>query len=123
MLVWKDNFAICSGSINIKMVSWQLFPVEVETTAGTEVPDLTSQVAAKARDVGVSRGYGHDRRLGDGIGLPVRAAFLQPSLSIPCDRGRLPSGAWQQRVPPDLADRPRLRRMRGQVLAFQAADG
>ncbi|MFZ0052651.1 MAG: secondary thiamine-phosphate synthase enzyme YjbQ [Desulfobaccales bacterium] len=38
------------------MFSLQSFSIEAETTAGTDVLDLTPQVAAKVRDAGVSAG-------------------------------------------------------------------
>ena len=145
------------------MFSLQWFSIEAETTAGTDVLDLTPQVAAKVRDAGVSAGlltlfisgstaalttieyesgavqdlkaaierlfpqdldYGHDRRWGDGNGYAhVRAAFLKPSLSIPIDQGRLQLGTWQQIVLLDFDNRPRQRRIRGQVLGLQPATG
>jgi len=141
----------------------QSFSIEMETTAGTDVLDLTPQVAAKVRDAGVGAGlltlfisgstaalttieyesgavqdlkaaierlfpkdldYGHDRRWGDGNGYAhVRAAFLKPSLSIPIDQGRLQLGTWQQIVLLDFDNRPRQRRIRGQVLGLQPATG
>jgi secondary thiamine-phosphate synthase enzyme len=68
--------------------------------------------------------YGHDRRWGDGNGYAhVRAAFLKPSLSIPIDQGRLQLGTWQQIVLLDFDNRPRQRRIRGQVLGLQPATG
>lgn len=145
------------------MFSLQWFIIEAETTAGTDVLDLTPQVAAKVRDAGVSAGlltlfisgstaalttieyesgavqdlkaaierlfpqdldYRHDRRWGDGNGYAhVRAAFLKPSLSIPIDQGRLQLGTWQQIVLLDFDNRPRQRRIRGQVLGLQPATG
>jgi secondary thiamine-phosphate synthase enzyme len=145
------------------MISWQSFSIEAETTAGTDVLDLTPQVVEKLRGTGVTEGlltlfiagstaalttieyesgavhdlkaaierlfppdleYRHDRRWGDGNGYAhVRAAFLKPSLSIPIDRGRLQLGAWQQIVLLDFDNRPRQRRIQGQVLGFQPANG
>ena len=68
--------------------------------------------------------YAHDRRWGDGNGYAhVRAAFLKPSLSIPIDQGRLQLGTWQQIVLLDFDNRPRQRRIRGQVLGFTPANG
>ncbi len=145
------------------MFSWQSFSLEVKTTAGTDILDLTPQVAAKVRGAGVDAGlltlfipgstaalttieyesgavrdlkaaierlfpsdldYAHDRRWGDGNGYAhVRAAFLKPSLSIPIDHGRLQLGTWQQIVLLDFDNRPRQRRIRGQVLGFQPVNG
>ncbi len=55
--------------------------------------------------------------------LQYRAAFLKPSLSIPIDQGRLQLGIWQQIVLLDFDNRPRQRRIRGQVLGLQPATG
>jgi secondary thiamine-phosphate synthase enzyme len=61
--------------------------------------------------------YEHDRRWGDGNGYAhVRAAFLKPSLSIPVEDGKLLLGTWQQIVLVDFDNRPRSRRLRGQVM-------
>jgi secondary thiamine-phosphate synthase enzyme len=149
--------------LTYKMLSLQSFSIEVETTAGTDILDLTPQVAEKVRGAGVSAGlltlfiagstaalttieyesgavhdlksaierlfprdlpYEHDRRWGDGNGYAhVRAAFLKPSLSIPIDRGGLLLGTWQQIVLLDFDNRPRQRRIHGQVLGFQPANG
>ena len=38
------------------MFSWQSFSLEVKTTAGTDILDLTPQVVAKVRGTGVSEG-------------------------------------------------------------------
>ena len=144
------------------MFAVQSFSLEVETTAGTDILDLTSQVAEKVRSTGVDTGlltlfisgstaalttieyesgavqdlkaaierllpqnldYAHDRRWGDGNGYAhVRAAFLKPALSIPIDQGRLHLGTWQQIVLLDFDNRPRQRRIRGQVLGFMSAN-
>ncbi len=145
------------------MLSLETFDLEVKTTAGTDILDLTEAVAAEVQGAGVSAGlltlfipgstaalttieyesgavhdlraaierlfpqnldYAHDRRWGDGNGYAhVRAAFLKPSLSIPIDHGRLQLGTWQQIVLLDFDNRPRQRRIRGQVLGFQPANG
>ena len=61
--------------------------------------------------------YEHDRRWGDGNGYAhVRAAFLKPCLSIPLADGRLGLGTWQQIVLLDFDNRPRRRRILGQVM-------
>jgi secondary thiamine-phosphate synthase enzyme len=141
----------------------ETFDLEVKTTAGTDILDLTVPVQEQVQQTGVSAGlltlfiagstaalttieyesgvvndlraamerlfpsnlpYEHDRRWGDGNGYAhVRAAFLKPSLSIPIDQGRLQLGTWQQIVLLDFDNRPRQRRIRGQVLGFQPADG
>jgi secondary thiamine-phosphate synthase enzyme len=68
--------------------------------------------------------YEHDRRWGDGNGYShVRAAFLKPSLSIPIAGGRLRLGTWQQIVLLDFDNRPRQRRILGQVMGTRPADG
>ncbi len=145
------------------MFSFETFNLEVRTTAGTDIVDLTSQVAEKVQSTGMAAGlltlfipgstaalttieyesgavhdlraaierlfpqnldYAHDRRWGDGNGYAhVRAAFLKPSLSIPIDQGRLQLGTWQQIVLLDFDNRPRQRRIRGQVLGFTPANG
>jgi secondary thiamine-phosphate synthase enzyme len=141
----------------------ETFDLEVKTTAGADILDLTVPVQEQVQQTGVSAGlltlfiagstaalttieyesgvvndlraamerlfpsnlpYEHDRRWGDGNGYAhVRAAFLKPSLSIPIDQGRLQLGTWQQIVLLDFDNRPRQRRIRGQVLGFQPADG
>jgi secondary thiamine-phosphate synthase enzyme len=145
------------------MFSLETFELEVKTTAGTDILDLTTSVQEKVQRTGVTAGlltlfisgstaalttieyesgavhdlkaalerlfpqdldYAHDRRWGDGNGYAhVRAAFLKPSLSIPIDQGRLQLGTWQQIVLLDFDNRPRQRRIRGQVLGFQPANG
>jgi len=68
--------------------------------------------------------YEHDRRWGDGNGYAhVRAAFLKPSLSIPIAEGGLVLGAWQQIVLLDFDNRPRSRRIFGQVMGFNSGNG
>jgi secondary thiamine-phosphate synthase enzyme len=68
--------------------------------------------------------YAHDRRWGDGNGYAhVRAAFLKPALSIPIAGGSLLLGAWQQIVLLDFDNRPRQRRILGQVLGIKDANG
>ena len=145
------------------MFSLETFELEIRTTAGTDILDLTTSVQDKVQQTGVTAGlltlfisgstaalttieyesgavhdlkaalerlfpqdlnYAHDRRWGDGNGYAhVRAAFLKPSLSIPIDQGRLQLGTWQQIVLLDFDNRPRQRRIRGQVLGFQPANG
>ena len=145
------------------MFSLETFELEVKTTAGTDILDLTTSVQEKVQQTGVIAGlltlfisgstaalttieyesgalhdlksalerlfpqdldYAHDRRWGDGNGYAhVRAAFLKPSLSIPIDQGRLQLGTWQQIVLLDFDNRPRQRRIRGQVLGFQPTNG
>jgi secondary thiamine-phosphate synthase enzyme len=68
--------------------------------------------------------YEHDRRWGDGNGYAhVRAAFLKPSLSIPLTGGRLLLGTWQQIVLLDFDNRPRQRRIQGQVMGTRPTHG
>jgi secondary thiamine-phosphate synthase enzyme len=145
------------------MFSLETFELEVKTTSGTDILDLTTPVQEKVQQTGVTAGlltlfisgstaalttieyesgavhdlkaalerlfpqdldYAHDRRWGDGNGYAhVRAAFLKPSLNIPIDQGRLQLGTWQQIVLLDFDNRPRQRRIRGQVLGFQPANG
>ncbi len=145
------------------MFSLQSFSLEVTTTDGTDILDLTPQVAAKVQDAGVSEGlltlfisgstaslstieyesgavsdlkaaierlfpqdleYAHDRRWGDGNGYShVRAAFLKPSLNIPIEEGRLLLGTWQQIVLLDFDNRPRQRRIRGQIMGLRPTSG
>jgi secondary thiamine-phosphate synthase enzyme len=145
------------------MFSLKTFELEIKTTAGTDILDLTTPVQDKVQQTGVTAGlltlfisgstaalttieyesgavhdlkaalerlfpqelnYAHDLRWGDGNGYAhVRAAFLKPSLTIPIDQGRLQLGTWQQIVLLDFDNRPRQRRIRGQVLGFQPANG
>ena len=66
--------------------------------------------------------YEHDRAWGDGNGYShVRAAFLKPSLSVPIEDGRPLLGTWQQIVLCDFDNRPRQRKIRGQILGLKAA--
>jgi secondary thiamine-phosphate synthase enzyme len=68
--------------------------------------------------------YEHDARWGDGNGYAhVRAAFLKPSLNIPIEGGRLLLGTWQQIVLLDFDNRPRQRRIRGQIMGIRPANG
>ena len=67
--------------------------------------------------------YEHDRRWGDGNGYShVRAAFLKPSLTIPIEDGRLLLGTWQQIVLLDFDNRPRNRRIKGQVMGVKPSN-
>ncbi|OGR27667.1 MAG: secondary thiamine-phosphate synthase enzyme [Desulfobacca sp. RBG_16_60_12] len=68
--------------------------------------------------------YEHDRRWGDGNGYAhVRAAFLKPCLSIPLTGGRLLLGTWQQIVLLDFDNRPRQRRIQGQIMGTRPTNG
>ncbi|MHB8066384.1 MAG: secondary thiamine-phosphate synthase enzyme YjbQ [Desulfobaccales bacterium] len=145
------------------MVSLQSFSLEVITTDGTDILNLTPQVAEKVQSAGMSEGlltlfisgstaalstieyesgvvndlraaierlfprdlaYEHDARWGDGNGYShVRAAFLKPSLNIPIEDGRLLLGTWQQIVLLDFDNRPRQRRIRGQIMGIRPTHG
>jgi secondary thiamine-phosphate synthase enzyme len=145
------------------MFSLETFELEVNTTGGTDILDLTPGVAAKVRQSGLTDGllnlfisgstaalstieyesgvvndlreaierlfprdliYEHDARWGDGNGYShVRAAFLKPSLNIPIEDGRLLLGTWQQIVLLDFDNRPRQRRIRGQIMGIRPANG
>jgi|UniRef100_A0A7C5ETS9 secondary thiamine-phosphate synthase enzyme len=136
------------------------FSLEVATTAGTDILDLTTLVETRVQETGITQGlvhlfipgstaalttieyesgvvndlrsaierlfprnipYEHDRRWGDGNGYAhVRAAFLKPSLAIPLNDGRLELGTWQQIVLLDFDNRPRRRRIQGQVLGLRS---
>lgn len=145
------------------MFSLETFELEVDTTGGTDILDLTPAVSAEVRQSGMSAGllnlfisgstaalstieyesgvvndlrsaierlfpreqmYEHDARWGDGNGYShVRAAFLKPSLNIPIEDGRLLLGTWQQIVLLDFDNRPRQRRIRGQIMGIRPANG
>ncbi len=145
------------------MFSLETFTLEVKTTAGTDIIDLTPAVAARVAQTGMAEGlltlfisgstaalstiefesgvvndlraaihrlfpqdlpYEHDRRWGDGNGYAhVRAAFLKPSLGIPLTGGRLQLGTWQQIVLLDFDNRPRQRRIQGQVMGRKSDQG
>jgi secondary thiamine-phosphate synthase enzyme len=145
------------------MFALEAFTLEVKTTAGTDILDLTDAVTVRVQETGVAEGlltlfisgstaalstieyesgvvndlraaihrlfpqdipYEHDRRWGDGNGYAhVRAAFLKPSLSIPIAGGSLLLGTWQQIVVLDFDNRPRQRRIQGQVMGFQPNHG
>lgn len=52
--------------------------------------------------------YGHQRRWRDGNGHShVRAAFLQPDLTVPIQAGRVRLGTWEQIVFVELDNKPR----------------
>ncbi|MFZ5453785.1 MAG: secondary thiamine-phosphate synthase enzyme YjbQ [Thermodesulfobacteriota bacterium] len=141
----------------------ETFELEVNTTADTDILDLTPGVADEVRASGMAAGllnlfiagstaalstieyesgvvndlrdaierlfpkdltYEHDRRWGDGNGYShVRAAFLKPSLNVPIEDGRLVLGTWQQIVLLDFDNRPRQRRIRGQIMGIRPANG
>jgi secondary thiamine-phosphate synthase enzyme len=145
------------------MFSLENFTLEVKTTDGTDILDLTVAVAVEVEQTGVTEGlltlfisgstaalttiefesgvvndlraaierlfpqdipYEHDRRWGDGNGYAhVRAAFMKPSLSIPLAGGRLLLGTWQQIVLLDFDNRPRQRRIQGQVIGLIPGNG
>jgi secondary thiamine-phosphate synthase enzyme len=145
------------------MFALETFTLEVKTTAGTDILDLTEAVAVRLKQTGVAEGlltlfiagstaalstiefetgvvndlraaidrlfpkdipYEHDRRWGDGNGYAhVRAAFLKPSLSIPLIGGGLLLGTWQQIVLLDFDNRPRQRRIQGQVMGLKSDNG
>lgn len=140
------------------MFELHTFSLEMSTTAGTDILDITPQVQESVNHAGLAHGlvhlfisgstaalttieyesgvvndlraaierlfpqnlpYEHDRRWGDGNGYAhVRAAFFKPSLTIPLADGRLELGTWQQIVLLDFDNRPRRRRIRGQILGL-----
>jgi secondary thiamine-phosphate synthase enzyme len=60
--------------------------------------------------------YRHDAKWGDGNGYShVRAALSGPSLAIPIIAGEMQLGTWQQIILLDFDNRPRKRRVTGQV--------
>jgi len=60
--------------------------------------------------------YRHDARWHDGNGYShVRAALLGPSLAVPVVGGRMVLGTWQQIIVIDFDNRPRQRRIAGQI--------
>jgi secondary thiamine-phosphate synthase enzyme len=141
------------------MFALETFFLEMNTTAGTDILDLTQRVQESVWATGIAQGlvhlfipgstaalttieyesgvvndlraaierlfprdipYQHDRRWGDGNGYAhVRAAFFKPGLTIPLADGRLELGAWQQIVLLDFDNRPRRRRIRGQVMGLK----
>ncbi|MBI4642755.1 MAG: YjbQ family protein [Deltaproteobacteria bacterium] len=141
----------------------ETFELIVNTTADTDILDITGAVAKKVQQIGMTAGllnlfisgstaalstieyesgvvndlktaierlfprelhYEHDARWGDGNGYShVRAAFLKPSLNIPIEDGRLLLGTWQQIVLLDFDNRPRQRRIRGQIMGIRPANG
>jgi secondary thiamine-phosphate synthase enzyme len=145
------------------MFSLETFSLEINTTGGTDILDITAAVADQVRQSGMTAGllnlfisgstaalstieyesgvvndlkdaierlfpedlhYAHDARWGDGNGYShVRAAFLKPSLNIPIEDGRLLLGTWQQIVLLDFDNRPRQRRIRGQIMGIRPANG
>ena len=138
----------------------ETFFLEMSTTAGTDILDLTAQVQELVGGSGIAQGlvhlfipgstgalttieyesgvvndlrsaierlfpqdipYEHDRRWGDGNGYAhVRAAFLKPDLTIPLENGKLSLGTWQQIVLLDFDNRPRRRRIRGQIMGVKS---
>lgn len=142
------------------MFALETFSLETNTTAGTDILDLTRQVQERVGTANITEGlvhlfisgstaalttieyesgvvndlraaierlipqdipYEHDRRWGDGNGYAhVRAAFFKPGLTIPLSKGRLELGTWQQIVLLDFDNRPRRRRIRGQVMGLKS---
>ncbi len=88
-------------------------------------PGLQSDFAAMwERLVPRNLSYQHNERWGDGNGYAhVRAAFLKPSLNIPIEDGCLLLGRWQQIVLLDFDNRPRQRRVRGQIMGIRPTLG
>ncbi len=145
------------------MFAIESFQLEMKTTAGTDILDLTGMVQDRVRESRITGGiltlfisgstaalstiefesgvvndlraaierlfpkdmpYEHDRRWGDGNGYShVRAAFLKPSLTIPITEGHLLLGTWQQIVLLDFDNRPRQRRVQGQVMGVRPSAG
>jgi secondary thiamine-phosphate synthase enzyme len=141
----------------------ETFTLEISTTSGTDILDLTTAVSTQVAQTEVADGlltlfisgstaalstiefesgvvndlraaiqrlfphdlpYEHDRRWGDGNGYAhVRAAFLKPSLSIPIAGNSLLLGTWQQIVLLDFDNRPRQRRVQGQVMGVHRKHG
>lgn len=141
------------------MFACDTFFLEMDTTAGTDILDLTSRVQELVKASGIHKGlvhlfipgstaalttieyesgvvndlraaierlfpqdipYEHDRRWGDGNGYAhVRAAFFKPCLTLPLTDGVLELGTWQQIVLLDFDNRPRRRRIRGQVMGHR----
>ena len=61
--------------------------------------------------------YEHDKRWGDGNGFShVRAALMNPSLSVPIVKGKMSLGTWQQIVFIDFDNRGRERDIVVQVI-------
>jgi secondary thiamine-phosphate synthase enzyme len=138
----------------------ETFSLEISTTAGTDILDVTPQVQEVVGGSGLAQGlvhlfipgstaalttiefesgvvndlrsaierlfpqdipYEHDRRWGDGNGYAhVRAAFLKPDLTIPLVNGELALGTWQQIVLVDFDNRPRRRRIQGQIMGLKS---
>jgi secondary thiamine-phosphate synthase enzyme len=138
----------------------ETFFLEMSTTAGTDILDVTPQVQEVVGGSDIAQGlvhlfipgstaalttieyesgvvndlrgaierlfpqdipYEHDRRWGDGNGYAhVRAAFLKPDLTIPLENGKLSLGTWQQIVLLDFDNRPRRRRIRGQIMGVKS---
>jgi secondary thiamine-phosphate synthase enzyme len=138
------------------MFACDTFFLEMDTTAGTDILDLTPKVQELVKASGIHTGlvhlfisgstaalttieyesgvvndlraaierlfpqdipYEHDRRWGDGNGYAhVRAAFFKPCLTLPLTDGSLELGTWQQIVLLDFDNRPRRRRIRGQIM-------
>jgi secondary thiamine-phosphate synthase enzyme len=141
------------------MFACETFFLEMNTTAGTDILDLTPRVQELVKASGILQGlvhlfisgstaalttiefesgvvndlraaierlfphdipYEHDRRWGDGNGYAhVRAAFFKPCLTLPLTDGGLELGTWQQIVLLDFDNRPRRRRIRGQVMGHR----
>ena len=89
------------------------------TTIEYESGALEDLRAAIERAAPTDMSYDHDRRWGDGNGFAhVRHALLGPDLQIPVTQGQLTLGTWQQILLLDFDNRPRRRRIRGQVLGL-----
>lgn len=83
-----------------------------------DLPEALERLFPKHGD-GVE--YGHQRRWQDGNGHShVRAAFLQPDLTVPIRQGRLVLGTWEQIVFVELDNKPRERQIVVNVWGTQA---
>jgi secondary thiamine-phosphate synthase enzyme len=116
------------------------FTLSLSTTGTTDIVDITATVMNEVAESGISDGhvilfvpgstaslttieyesgvieYRHDARWHDGNGYShVRAALLGPSLTVPVVDRRVVLGTWQQIIVIDFDNRPRQRRIAGQI--------
>ncbi len=64
--------------------------------------------------------YAHNKRWGDGNGFAhVRAALMNPSVSIPVVNGKLTLGTWQQVAFLDFDNKPRTRSLVAMVVGTE----
>jgi secondary thiamine-phosphate synthase enzyme len=88
-----------------------LTTIEYESGALSDLKRLFDEIIPRNRE------YAHNARWHDGNGHShVRAALLEPSLTIPFVEGQLTLGTWQQVIYVDFDNKPRRRELVVQMI-------